>query len=94
MQYERKLLLLGFYLAWTGGLGYGRALGVGKVKYGGQVCPENKLVSYHIHIKRLMKQKLYMGIADATLALDGTQIYEANDLKVGLFSNNKILSEG
>ncbi|RUM76622.1 MAG: 3-hydroxyacyl-[acyl-carrier-protein] dehydratase FabA, partial [Candidatus Thioglobus sp.] len=31
--------------------------------------------------------KLYMGIGDATMEVDGKIIYEATDLKVGLFTD-------
>jgi len=80
--------LLGFYLGWLGGPGHGRALGSKEVKFTGQVTPENKLVTYHIHIKRTIMRKLYMGIADAVMSVDGEEIYTANDLRVGLFAND------
>ena len=79
--------LIGFYLAWRGGLGKGRALGVGKVKFTGQVTPTNKLIKYHVHIKRLVTRKLHIGIGDAVMDVDGNRIYKAEDLKVGLFKN-------
>ena len=78
--------LLGFYLGWKGGLGKGRALGSGKVKFGGQVLPTAKKITYSIDLKRVMMRKLVMGIADAKMEVDGRVIYEANDLKVGLFT--------
>ena len=77
--------LIGFYLTWRGGLGKGRALGVGEVKFTGQVLPTAKLVTYTIDMKRVILRKLRMGIADATMSVDGRQIYAATDLKVGLF---------
>jgi 3-hydroxyacyl-[acyl-carrier protein] dehydratase/trans-2-decenoyl-[acyl-carrier protein] isomerase len=78
--------LLGFYLGWKGGLGKGRALGSGAVKFGGQVLPTAKKITYSINLKRVIMRKLVMGIADATMEVDGRVIYEANDLKVGLFT--------
>jgi 3-hydroxyacyl-[acyl-carrier protein] dehydratase/trans-2-decenoyl-[acyl-carrier protein] isomerase len=77
--------LLGFYLAWRGGVGHGRALGTGEVKFTGQVTPKNKMVSYHIDLKRVIMRKLVMGIADGIMAVDGREIYSAKDLRVGLF---------
>jgi 3-hydroxyacyl-[acyl-carrier protein] dehydratase/trans-2-decenoyl-[acyl-carrier protein] isomerase len=77
--------LLGFYLGWLGGPGHGRALGAGEVKFSGQVTPQNKLITYNVDIRRVMKRRLYMGIGDATMACDGRVIYEAKDLRVGLF---------
>lgn len=79
--------LVGFYLGWCGGPGKGRALGVGEVKFTGQVLPTAKKVTYHINLKRVIKRKLYMGIADGTVAVDGKVIYTAKDLKVGLFTD-------
>jgi len=79
--------LIGFFLCWRGGLGKGRALGVGEVKFTGQVLPTARLVTYVIDMKRVILRKLRMGIADATLSVDGRQIYSATDLKVGLFTS-------
>ena len=79
--------LVGFYLVWSGSLGRGRALGAGKVKFTGQILPTAKLVTYHLHIKRMITRKLVLAIADGTVAVDGRQIYEAEDLRVGLFKS-------
>jgi 3-hydroxyacyl-[acyl-carrier protein] dehydratase / trans-2-decenoyl-[acyl-carrier protein] isomerase len=79
--------MVGFYLGWLGGPGRGRALGVGEVKFRGQVLPANRLVTYRINLKRVMMRKLVMGIADAEMECDGRIIYEANDLRVGLFTS-------
>ena len=77
--------LVGFYLGWAGGKGKGRALGVGEVKFSGMVLPEAKLVTYAIDFKRVILRKLIMGIADGIVQVDGKTIYEAKDLRVGLF---------
>jgi len=79
--------LIGFYLGWMGGLGRGRALGAGEVKFTGQVTPKNKLVTYHIDMKRVIMRKLVMGIGHAVLKVDGQEIYFAKDLRVGLFTS-------
>jgi len=78
--------LVGFYLGWKGGPGRGRALGAGEVKFSGQVLPESKLVTYKIDLKRVILRRLIMGIADATMSIDGREIYVAKDLRVGLFT--------
>ncbi len=83
--------LLGFYLGWTGALGSGRALGVGEVKFTGQVLPEAKKVTYRLNIKRVINRKLVLGIADGVVEVDGKVIYEMTDLKVGLFENPRSL---
>lgn len=79
--------LVGFFLAWSDGPGRGRALGVGEVKFTGQILPTNKKVTYKIDLKRVIKRKLFMGIADGTVLVDGKEIYKATDLKVGLFTD-------
>jgi 3-hydroxyacyl-[acyl-carrier protein] dehydratase/trans-2-decenoyl-[acyl-carrier protein] isomerase len=43
---------VGFFLAWLGNPGHGRALGVGEVKFTGQVLPTAKKVTYRVNIKR------------------------------------------
>ena len=79
--------LIGFFLCWSGGPGRGRALGCGEVKFTGQVLPSARLVRYRIDLKRVILRRLFMGIADATLSVDGRDIYSATDLKVGLFTS-------
>ena len=77
--------LVGFFLGWSGGPGKGRALGVGEVKFTGQVNPSAKLVTYKIDMKRVIIRKLVMGVGDGIVEVDGKPIYEAKDLRVGLF---------
>ncbi|NNF49219.1 MAG: bifunctional 3-hydroxydecanoyl-ACP dehydratase/trans-2-decenoyl-ACP isomerase [Woeseiaceae bacterium] len=79
--------LVGFHLCWQGLEGRGRALGVGKVKFTGQVLPTAKKVTYQIDIKRVIARKLNMAIADGSLSVDGREIYTADDLRVGLFTS-------
>jgi len=79
--------MVGFFLAWIGNPGHGRALGVGEVKFTGQVLPKAHQVNYHIDIKRVISRKLVLGIADGRLDVDGRVIYTAKDLRVGLFQN-------
>jgi 3-hydroxyacyl-[acyl-carrier protein] dehydratase/trans-2-decenoyl-[acyl-carrier protein] isomerase len=83
--------LLGFYLGWLGAPGSGRALGVGEVKFTGQVLPTNKKVTYRVDVKRVINRKLVLGIGDGKVEVDGKLIYEANDLKVSLFENTALL---
>ncbi|MEO5342268.1 MAG: 3-hydroxyacyl-[acyl-carrier-protein] dehydratase FabA [Gammaproteobacteria bacterium SHHR-1] len=81
--------ILGFFLGWIGNPGHGRALGVGEVKFTGQVLPSAKLVRYQIDIKRVIARKLVLGIADGRLEVDGREIYTAKDLRVGLFTSTE-----
>lgn len=81
--------LVGFFLGWSGGKGRGRALGCGEVKFVDQVLPSNKKVTYRIDMKRVIMRKLVLGIADATLSVDGKEIYQGTDLRVGLFTNEE-----
>lgn len=77
--------LVGFFLGWSGSPGRGRALGVGELKFTGQVTNDVKLVTYRIDMKRIIRRSLTLGIADAVMEADGEVIYKAKDLRVGLF---------
>lgn len=79
--------LLGFFLGRLGAPGRGRALGVGEVKLSGQIQPTVKQVTYRLNLKRVIMRKLVLGIADGELRADGELVYEAKDLKVGLFQD-------
>jgi 3-hydroxyacyl-[acyl-carrier protein] dehydratase/trans-2-decenoyl-[acyl-carrier protein] isomerase len=86
--------MVGFFLGWTGGEGRGRALGLGELKLAGQVLPNVRKVVYNVDIKRVMRSKLVLGIADGWLSMDGEIIYRAKDLKVGLFKQDAALQPG
>ena len=75
--------MVGFFLVWSGGEGPGRALGLGELKLSGQVLPNVRKIVYNIDIKRVMRSKLVLGIADGWLSADGEIIYRAKDLRVG-----------
>ena len=77
--------MVGFFLGWTGGIGPGRALGLSELKFSGQVLPHVSRIVYNIDVKRVMRSKLTLGIADGWLSADDEIIYRAKDLKVGLF---------
>jgi 3-hydroxyacyl-[acyl-carrier protein] dehydratase/trans-2-decenoyl-[acyl-carrier protein] isomerase len=77
--------LVGFFLGWVGGEGRGRALSVGEVKFTGQILPTNKLVTFRLDMKRVIMRRLVMGIADGKVLCDGEVVFEANDIRVGLF---------
>ena len=83
--------LVGFFLCWKGNPGRGRALGVGEVKFAGQVLPSAKLVQYEVDLKRVVELKLVVAIADAKMLVDGKEIYTATDLRVGLFTSTDSL---
>jgi 3-hydroxyacyl-[acyl-carrier protein] dehydratase/trans-2-decenoyl-[acyl-carrier protein] isomerase len=86
--------LVGFFLGWLGAPGRGRALGLGELKFSGQVVPTVKKVVYGIDIKRVMRSKLVLGIADGWVSADGSVIYRASDLKVGLFQQDAVPQGG
>ncbi|GIS91650.1 MAG: 3-hydroxydecanoyl-[acyl-carrier-protein] dehydratase [Pseudomonadota bacterium] len=78
--------LVGFFLGWKGGPGHGRALGAGEIRFTGQVTPECRLIRYQLSLKRVVMRKLFMGIADGQVEVDGKVIYTGKDLRVGLFT--------
>ena len=78
--------LVGFFLGWTGEPGKGSALGVNSVKFTGEVLKNVKIARYQVDIKRILKKKgTVVGLADGILYADDKAIYEAENLKVGLF---------
>jgi len=81
--------LVGFYLTWIGGIGRGRALGVGDVKFKGQIRPYHKKIIYKINIKKILdRNNQFMIWADGTLSTEKNKtIYFAKNLQVGLFKN-------
>ena len=80
--------LVGFFLGWTGAKGSGRALGVGKVRFAGQILPDVEKLIYKIDFKRVLTSRLVMGVADGCVLADGELIYQAEGLRVGLFDMN------
>ena len=78
--------LVGVYLGWLGLPGKGRALGVGKVKFAGQIYPDAGSIQYQVHIKRLFRKPMPMGIADGVVIHNDIVIYQADDLRVGLIN--------
>lgn len=81
--------LLGFFLGWTGAPGRGRALSTGEVKFSGQVLPSARLLTYRLDVKRVINRQLVLGIADGSMDVDGRVIYDASDLRVGLFTSTE-----
>ncbi|WP_068084488.1 3-hydroxyacyl-[acyl-carrier-protein] dehydratase FabA [Polycladidibacter stylochi] len=79
--------MTGFFLGWLGEPGRGRALSVGEIKFTGMVTPEVKRIEYGVELKRVMRSKLKLAIADGWVKADGETIYVAKDLRVGLFQD-------
>ena len=76
--------LLGYWLGWSGSPGKGRALGVGEVKFRGDVTPKVKLARYEVSIRQARRGRLGMAIATGRLFADGECIYTADNLRVGM----------
>ena len=81
--------LAGFFLPWLGEPGLGRALGVGEVKFTGQVLPSASKVRYVIDISRVIRSRLRLVVADGRTFVDDRLIYTAKDLRVGLFQSTE-----
>jgi 3-hydroxyacyl-[acyl-carrier protein] dehydratase/trans-2-decenoyl-[acyl-carrier protein] isomerase len=87
--------LLGFYCAWAGALGTGRALGAGEIEFSGQIRPNNRLVRYEVDIVRytqLQASGATIVIGDGRLSVDGQPIYAVKRAKVGIFRNIEALT--
>ena len=80
--------LVGFFLGWKGEPGKGRDLGVNSVKITGEVLKKVKIARYQVDMKRILKKEgTVVGLADGILFADNKIIYEAENLKVGLFKS-------
>jgi len=77
--------ILGFFLGWLKRPGPGRALSVGEVKFSSEVRPDGKLLRYHINVRKVIKRAFTLAVADGYAELDGERVYEATNLRVGLF---------
>ena len=66
-----------------------KSIGVGKVKFSGEVLNFAKKVKYTLHIKKVIIKRLALAVADGIMSVDGKNIYSAKDLKVGLFQTEK-----
>ncbi len=80
--------LLGFFCAWCGGPGTGRALGCGEVEFFGQIRPHDATVRYEVDVRRyteLEKAGASMVIGDASVLVDGEPIYSIKRARVGTF---------
>lgn len=80
--------LLGFFLGWGGSEGRGRALATGQVNFIGMVTPDIKKLEFGLDLKRVIRRRLVLGIADGWLKADGETIFTAADLRVGLFKSD------
>jgi 3-hydroxyacyl-[acyl-carrier protein] dehydratase / trans-2-decenoyl-[acyl-carrier protein] isomerase len=81
--------LLGFYCAWTGGLGAGRALGCGEIDFAGQIRPHDRRVRFEVDVRRcalLPQTGATLAVADAVVFVDDAAIYTLRGARVGLFS--------
>lgn len=79
--------LTGFYLGWLGEKGRGRALGVGEVRFTGQVQPHHKKVEYGVDMKRVMRSRLKLAIADGWVKADGELMFTVQGMRVGVFED-------
>jgi 3-hydroxyacyl-[acyl-carrier protein] dehydratase/trans-2-decenoyl-[acyl-carrier protein] isomerase len=76
--------VIGYWLGWSGSPGKGRAIGVGEVKFRGDITPATQLVRYEVSLRQVRRGKLALGLANGRLLADGVCVYTANDLKVGM----------
>ena len=76
--------VIGYWLGWSGSPGKGRAIGVGEVKFRGDITPATRLVRYEVSLRQVRRGKLALGLANGRLLADGVCVYTASDLKVGM----------
>ena len=84
--------LVGFFLTWSDLPGRGRALGAKDIKFSGMVVPSVKTVRYEVDMRRVMRKPMILGIGNGAVYADDRKIYEASDMRVGLFSDEQLQS--
>ncbi len=80
--------VLGFFCAWRGGLGIGRALGCGAIAFEGQIRPHHRMVRYEVQVRRCSTfngSGATLVVGDATVLVDGSPIYTIEGARTGLF---------
>ena len=80
--------LLGFFCAWRGSLGSGRALGCSEVVFSGQIRPFNRIVLYEVEVRRFSRLKesgVSIVIGEGRVSVDGEEIAEIHGAKTGVF---------
>ena len=80
---------VGYWLGWSGSPGKGRALGVGRVKFTGEITPDIKLVRYEIDMKKVKRGGLVLGIANGRVFADEKRVYVAEDMRVGMINRGE-----
>ncbi len=78
--------VIGYWLGWSGSPGRGRAIGVGAVRFRGDITPETRTVRYEVDIRQVRRGKLALGVANGRLFADDACVYLATDLKVGMIT--------
>ena len=76
--------LLGFYLGWKGYKGKGRALGIGEVKFKGEILPTSGTITYHLDIRKIVNSSIAVGIADGQVSVAGHVVHTAKSMQVGI----------
>jgi 3-hydroxyacyl-[acyl-carrier protein] dehydratase / trans-2-decenoyl-[acyl-carrier protein] isomerase len=79
--------IVGYWLGWSGSPGKGRAVGVGEVKFRGDIKPDIKRVRYEVSMRQVRRGKLAVGIADGSVFADDTCVYLARDMRVGMIAS-------
>ena len=78
--------LVGYWLGWSGSPGKGRAIGVGDVRFRGDITPDVKRVRYEVELRQVRRGRLALGVANGRLFADDACVYVASDLKVSMIA--------
>mgnify|MGYP000860880858 CR=1 FL=1 len=76
--------MLGYWLGWSGSPGKGRALGVGEVRFRGDVTPKTRKVRYEVDLRQARRGQLALGVGNGRMFSDDECVYWASDLRVGM----------
>ena len=74
--------VLGYWLGWSGSPGKGRALGVGEVRFRGDVTPATRLVRYEVSVRQARRGQPAVGVANGRMFADDLCVYVETVLRV------------
>jgi 3-hydroxyacyl-[acyl-carrier protein] dehydratase/trans-2-decenoyl-[acyl-carrier protein] isomerase len=75
--------IIGYWLGWSGSPGKGRAVGVGEIRFSGDI----KRARYEVSMRQVRRGRLAVAIANGRVLADDTCVYVARDMRVGLIAS-------
>jgi 3-hydroxyacyl-[acyl-carrier protein] dehydratase/trans-2-decenoyl-[acyl-carrier protein] isomerase len=82
--------MMGFFCAWSGGIGCGRALGCKEMALEEQILPADKVIRYEVDVRRftlLKNSGAAIAVGNGAVFVNGRLVCSVEAARVGTFSN-------